>query len=106
MKWLKSFREHLKEDGRIDPEKAPDCLPKGVVHLSGGSSSRRSIRLCSIVTDVLRPKEAVDRIQVEELLWERESRTKEKPPEVLPPGQEPAGSERDVVESNEEGKVL
>ena len=35
-----------------------------------------------IVTDVLGLKEAVDWIQVEELLWERESRTKEKPPEI------------------------
>jgi hypothetical protein len=45
----------------------------------------------------------VDRIRVEELLWERESRTKEKPPEVFPPGQEFAGTE-DIVESTEEGK--
>jgi hypothetical protein len=45
----------------------------------------------------------VDRIQIEELDWQRESRTREKPPEVLPPGQEPPGTE-DIAESYEEDK--
>jgi RNA polymerase-binding protein DksA len=98
------IREHLKEDGRTDTEELRIVCRKGVVHLSGALPSETEHQIVlQIVTDVLGLKEAVDRIQVEELLWERESRTKEKPPEVLPPGQEPAGTE-DVVESNEEGK--
>ncbi|MBI4525414.1 MAG: BON domain-containing protein [Deltaproteobacteria bacterium] len=98
------IREHLKEDGRVDTEELRILCRKGVVHLSGAlpSEAERQI-LLDTVTDVLGLKEVVDRIQVEELLWERESRTKEKPPEMLAPGQEPAGTE-DIVESSEEGK--
>jgi RNA polymerase-binding transcription factor len=98
------IREHLKEDGRIDTEELRIVCRKGVVHLSGAlpSDAEHQIVL-QTVTDVIGLEEVVDRIQVEELLWERESRTKEKPPEVLPPGQEPAGTE-DIVESSEEGK--
>ncbi|HEU4340706.1 MAG TPA: TraR/DksA C4-type zinc finger protein [Candidatus Binatia bacterium] len=98
------IREHLKEDGRIDTQELRILCRRGVVHLSGAlpSEAERQI-LLETVTDVLGLKEVVDRIQVEELLWERESRTKEKPTEVLAPGQEPAGTE-DIVESSEEGK--
>jgi hypothetical protein len=98
------IREHLKDDGRIDTEELRIICRKGIVHLAGVLPSEAEHQIVlQIVTDVLDLKEAVDRIQIEELPWERESRTKEKPPEVLPPGQEPAGTE-DVVESNEEGK--
>ena len=98
------IREHLKDDGRIDTEELRIVCRKGVVHLSGALPSEAEHQiLLQIVTDVIGLKEVVDRMQVEELLWERESRTKEKPPEVLPPGQEPAGTE-DIVESNDEGK--
>ena len=84
------IRQHLKEDGRIDTEELRIVCRKGVVHLSGALPSEAEHQIVlQIVTDVLGLKEVVDRIQVEELLWERESRTKEKPPEVLPPGQEP-----------------
>jgi RNA polymerase-binding protein DksA len=99
-----AIREHLKEDGRIDTQELRIACRKGVVHLSGALPSEAEHQiLLQIVTDVLGLKEVVDRIQVEELLWERERRTKAKPPEVLPPGQEPAGTE-DIVESTEEGK--
>ena len=59
--------------------------------------------LLQIVTDVLGLKEVVDRLQVEELLWERTDRSKEEPAGELAPWQEPYGTE-DVVESSEEGK--
>jgi RNA polymerase-binding transcription factor len=98
------IREQVKEDGRVDTEELRIVCRKGVVHLAGTlpSEVERQI-LLQIVTDVLGLKEVGDRIQVEGLLWERESRTKEKPPEMLPPGQEPPGTE-DIVESAEEGK--
>ena len=99
-----AIREHLKEDGRIDMEELRILCRNGVVHLSGTlpSEPERQI-LLQIVTDVLGLKEVVDRIQLEELIWERERRTKEPPPEVLPPGQESPGTE-DIVESSEEDK--
>jgi DnaK suppressor protein len=99
-----AIREHLKEDGRVDTEELRIFCRDGVVHLSGvlPSESEHQI-LLQIVTDVLGLKEVVDRIQLEELVWERESRTKEPTPEVLPPGQESPETE-DIVESSEEGK--
>lgn len=99
-----AIREHLREDGRVDTEELRIFCRNGVVHLSGAlpSESEHQI-LLQIVTDVLGLKEVMDRIQLEELAWERESRTKEPPPEVLPPGQETPGTE-DIVESSEEGK--
>ena len=99
-----AIREHLKEDGRIDTEELRILCRNGVVHLSGALPSEPEHQiLLQIVTDILGLKEVVDRIQLEELVWERESRTKELPPEVLPPGQEAPGTE-DIVESSEEGK--
>ena len=99
-----AIREHLKEDGRVDAEELRIFCRDGVVHLSGVLPSEPEHQiLLQIVTDVLGLKEVVDRIQLEELVWQRESRTKEPPPEVLPPGQEAPGTE-DVVESSEEGK--
>ena len=98
----KVVREHLKEDGRIDTEELRIVCRKGIVHLSGALPSEAEHQIVlQTVTDVMGLEEVVDRIQVEELLWERESRTKEKPPEVLPAG--PAGTE-DIAESSEEGK--
>lgn len=98
------IREHLKEDGRIDPEELRIICRKGVVHLSGALPSEAEHQiLLQIVTDVLGLIEVMDRVQVEELLWEREARSKKQPPEKLPPGQEPYGTE-DIAESSEEGK--
>jgi RNA polymerase-binding protein DksA len=99
-----AIREHVKEDGRVEAEELRIVCRDGVVHLSGvlPSESEHQI-LLQIVTDVLGLKEIMDRIQLEELVWERESRTKEIPPEVLPPGQEAPETE-DIVESSEEGK--
>ncbi len=99
-----AIHEHLKEDARVDTAELRIVCRDGVVHLSGvlPSEAERQI-LLQIVTDVLGLKEVVDRIQLEELMWERESRTKEPPPEVLPPGQETPATE-DIVESSEEGK--
>jgi RNA polymerase-binding transcription factor len=99
-----AIREHLKEDGRVDAEELRISCRNEVVHLSGALPGEAEHQiLLQIVTDVLGLKEVVDRIQLEELAWERESRTKEPPLEVLPPGQETAGTE-DIVESSEEGK--
>ena len=98
------IHDQLREDGRIDMEELRVVCRKGVVHLSGALPSGPEHQIVlQIVTDVLGLREVVDRIQVEELLWAQESRTKEKPPEVLAPGQETAGTE-DIAESSEEDK--
>lgn len=96
--------EHLKEDGRIDLEELHVVCRKGVVYLSGAvpSETERQI-LRDTLTDVLGFKEIVDHLEVEELLWENEKRTKEAVPELTPPWQEPPPSE-DIVESEEEGR--
>ena len=98
------IREHLKEDGRIDTEELRILCRGGVVYLHGMLPSEAEHQiLLQIVTDVLGLKEVVDRLQVEELLWERTDRSKEEPAGELAPWQEPYGTE-DVVESSEEGK--
>jgi RNA polymerase-binding transcription factor DksA len=101
---VETIREHVKEDGRVDLAELRIVTRKGVVHLSGvlPSESEHQI-LLHIMTDVLGLREIVDRIQVEELVWERDARTRTEPPEVIPPGQERPGTE-DIVESHEEGE--
>jgi len=98
------IREHLKEEGRIDTEELRIVCRDGTVHLSGALPSEAEHQiLLQIVTDVIGLKDVVDHIQIEELLWEREGRSKKEPPETLPPGQEPYGTE-DIAESSEEDK--
>ena len=96
--------EHLKEDGRIDMEELRVLTRKGVVYLTGALPSEAEHQiLLQTLTDVLGFKEIVDHIEIEELLWENDRRTREKPPEEQPSWQDSAGTE-DVVESHEEGK--
>ena len=99
-----AIREHLKEDGRIDADELRIICREGVVHLSGALPSEAEHQiLLQVVTDVLGLKEVVDDIGVEELLWEREDRSKKEPAEKPLPWQEPYGTE-DIVECEEEGK--
>jgi RNA polymerase-binding transcription factor DksA len=98
------IREHLKKDGRIDTQELRIECRGGAVHLSGMLPSEAEHQiLLQIVTDVIGVREVADRIQIEELLWEREGRSKEERPEKLAPGQEPSSTE-DIVESSEEDK--
>jgi RNA polymerase-binding protein DksA len=96
---VEAIRELLKEDGRIDTEELRIVCRKRVVYLTGALPSEAEHQiLLKIVTDVLGLSEIVDRIQVEELLWEREDRSKETPPEL------PAAGTEDIAESTEEDK--
>ena len=102
--WVQVIRDHLKEDGRIDTEELRIVCRKRVVYLTGALPSEAEHQiLLKIMTDVLGLTKVVDRIQVEELLWEREDRSKETPPELLAAGQESPGTE-DIAESTEEEK--
>ncbi|MBI4525699.1 MAG: TraR/DksA C4-type zinc finger protein [Deltaproteobacteria bacterium] len=98
----------VREDGRVDREELRVVCRHGVVYLDGvlPSAAEHSI-LLQLLEDVVGIQEVVDRIQVEELLWEREDRAKEEqpellPPEEIPPRKEPYGTE-DIVESEEQG---
>jgi DnaK suppressor protein len=97
------IRDRIREDGRIDMEELKIVCRHGVAYLSGAlpSEAERSI-LLQLLTDIIAVKDVVDHIQVNELLWERDDRSKEKPPEQPLPWVEPAATE-DVVESAEEG---
>ncbi len=99
-----AIREQIREDRRIDSEELKITCRRGVVYLYGVLPSETEHRiLLQIVTDLVGLKEVVDRIQIEELLWERKPRAKTDRAEGLLPWDEPTGTE-DVVESAEEGK--
>lgn len=101
-----AIRERIKEDGRVDTEELRIVCRRSVVHLYGALPSEEEHRiLIDLVTDVLGLKEVVDRTRVDELLWEREDRFKEKAPEQVLPWEESVGTE-DILECAEEGKDL
>lgn len=97
-------REHLKEDGRIDLDELHVVCRKGVVYLSGvlPSDAEHQITLRTL-TDVMGLNEIVDHLEIEDLLWQTEKRTKPLGPELISRWQEPPGTE-DIVESSEEDK--
>ena len=99
-----AIREHLKEDSRIDLDELHVVCRKGVVYLSGALPSEAEHQiLLATLTDVMGLKEIVDHLEIEDLLWQTEKRTKEVGPEITPRWQEPPSSE-DIVESSEEDK--
>jgi len=99
-----AIHQGIKDDGRIDTEELRIVCRQGVVYLYGALPSEKEHQiLLGILTDVLGLKEVVDRTGIDEVLWEREGRSKrEKPGETLP-WEEPQGTE-DIVETAEEGK--
>jgi hypothetical protein len=77
---------------------------KGVVYLSGALPSEAEHQiLLQTLTDVLGFKEIVDHVEIAELLWESDRRTRETPPQATMQWEDSPGTE-DVVESTEEGK--
>ena len=94
----------MRQDGRIDTQELRIACRRGVVYLEGALPSEAEHRiLLQLVTDFIGIKEIVDHIRIEGLLWEREGRSKEEPPEERLPWTEPSGTE-DIVESTEENK--
>jgi len=98
-----AVREHLREDGRIDMDELRIVCRHGVVYLDGAvpSHSEHQILLHTI-TDIMGLNEIVDRLQIKEILWEREDREKEEGPTETQAWEEPEGTE-DVVEVVENG---
>lgn len=100
------IRDQVREDGRVDMEELRLVCRHGVVILDGviPSIEQHSI-LRQLLTDVVGIEEIVDRLRVQELLWEREDRSRptagqEAAPEGEPP---PSDITEDVVRSLEEG---
>ncbi len=98
-----AIRDHLREDGRVDMEELRIVCRHGVVHLSGSVPSEREHKIVlQTITDLMGLKEVDDRLQVEEILWEREDRDKgESAPEPRA-WEEEAGTD-DVTETQEAG---
>jgi DnaK suppressor protein len=98
------LRETVREDGRVDMEELRIVARHGVAYLDGAVPSELEHQiLLKLVTDVVGVKDVVDRLQVNELLWEREDRDKPPVPPVAEVRPEPPQTE-DVVEAIEEGK--
>jgi len=99
-----AIKEHFKEDGRIDVEELHVVCRRGVVYLSGVLPSEAEHQiLLKTLTDVMGLQAIVDHLEIEELLWQTEKRTREVGPEINSRWQDPPGSE-DIVESMEEDK--
>lgn len=99
-----TLRELVREDGRVDMDELRIVTRRGVVYLSGALPSETEHQiLLKLVTDVAGVREVVDRLEINELLWEREDRERPAPPPVLEPRPEPPQTE-DLLEAEEEGK--
>lgn len=97
------IRDHLRDDGRVDMEELRLVCRHGVVHLSGSVPSEREHQIVlQTITDVMGLKEVDDRLQVEEILWEREDRDKEEAAPETRPWEDEVGTE-DVTETHEDG---
>lgn len=97
------LRETVRGDGRVDLDELRIVCRHGVAYLDGALPNEAEHRiLLKLVIDVSGLTEVVDRIQVKELLWEREDRAKIEVPEERPPWFEPPSTD-DIVESAEEG---
>jgi DnaK suppressor protein len=100
------IRDLVRDDGRVDMEELRLVCRHGVVVLDGvlPSVEQHSI-LRQLLTDVAGIEEVVDRLRVQELLWEREDRSKPEAGEgAAPAGESPASDvTEDVVTSLEEG---
>ena len=99
-----TLRELVRRDGRVDMEELRVVCRHGVIRLGGTVPSEAEHRvLMKLVTDVAGCQDVVDRVQVNELLWERPDRSRPAPRErTAPPRFEPIGTE-DIVESREQG---
>jgi len=98
-----AIRDLLHEDGRVDMDELRVVCRHGVTYLDGSipSEAERQI-LLQTITDVMGLTEVVDRLQVKEILWEREERDKQAQVSERKPWEEPYGTE-DIIESHEQG---
>jgi BON domain len=98
-----AIRDRVREDGRVDMDELRIVCRHGVVYLDGSIPSPGEHQtLLHTITDVMGLSEIVDRLQVKNILWEREDRAKDEPRAETRPWEEVFGTE-DIVEAQEEG---
>jgi len=98
-----AIRDHLRDDGRVDMEELRLVCRHSVVYLSGSVPSERERQIVlQTITDVMGLKEVDDHLQVEEILWEREDRSKEEAAPETRPWEDQVGTE-DITETHEDG---
>ncbi|MBP1686458.1 MAG: transcriptional regulator, TraR/DksA family [Deltaproteobacteria bacterium] len=98
-----AIRELLRDDRRVDMEELRIVCRRGVVYLGGSVPSEGEHQIVlQTITDVMGLKEVDDRLQAQEMLWEREDRSREDVSPVVAPWEESGGTE-DVTEAQEDG---
>jgi len=96
--------EHVAEDGRVDIDELRILCRRGVVFLEGSLPSDREREiLMHLLTDVMGLIEVVDHLQVKEILWERDDRSKEDTAAETKPWEDNPGTD-DVVDVHEKGE--
>ncbi|MBI3782568.1 MAG: TraR/DksA C4-type zinc finger protein [Deltaproteobacteria bacterium] len=98
-----ALREMVREDGRVDTDELRIVSRHGVVYLDGvvPSEAERQI-LHKLLTDIAGVQEVVDRLQVNNLFWERADRDKPGAAAEVELAREPPSTE-DIVENLEDG---
>jgi RNA polymerase-binding protein DksA len=98
-----AIRDHLRDDGRVDMEELRIVCRHGVIHLTGSVPSEREHQIVlQTITDVMGLKEVDDRLQLEEILWEREDRDKQESAPETRPWEDQVGTE-EITETHEDG---
>ena len=98
------IREQLAEDGRVDLDELQITCRGGVISLDGVLPSEEQHQvLLQYVTDFAGMQEVIDRLVINELLWEREDRTD------VPEDEETAsgtlsGAMEEMMESDQENR--
>jgi DnaK suppressor protein len=96
------IREQLTEDGRVDLDEIQITCRSGVITLDGALPSEEQHQiLLQYVTDFAGIQEVVDRLVINELLWEREDRTDVPEDEEPSPGSL-SGAMEDMIDSDQE----
>jgi RNA polymerase-binding protein DksA len=99
-----SLREQVRGNGSVEMDELRIVCRHGVAYLDGALPSEGEHQiLLALVEDVTGIEDVVDRLQIEELPWQREERGATQSATTRPPGTEPSAGTGDVVESIEEG---
>ena len=98
------IRQQLTEDGRVDLDELQITCRSAVMSLDGALPTEEQHQIVlQYVTDFAGLQEIVDRLVINELLWEREDRTA--PPEDEEPSSGTvSGALEDLIESDQENR--
>lgn len=98
------IREQLAEDGRVDLDELQITYRGGVMSLDGVLPSEEQHQIVlQYVTDFAGMQEVIDRLVINELLWEREDRT-DMPEDRETSAGTLSGAMEDMVESDQEDR--